>query len=349
MAFRITTNGLMRSYRTSLGKINGKVYDTMERVQTTRNFSTSAEDPAAASKAFQLRRSFWRAQDHIDNTKYLMNKIQMGWTSTEAVVDGDGSVPSLDGIASSLSAISDTTASGRPLLGRELIEKSESIVMCMNVRYNDEFVFAGIDGMNVPFSWGEDGALLYRGVDVSATEGTEDYEKLQKMATETGYVDVGLGLEEDENGDIVDSSAFNSAISGIEFLGYGLDEDGEPQNLAVLMNELGNIFQDCDRDTGAYADSADEERAQALTQKLLDAISRVQEQHVALSSQSEYLQVNLNHLEETQYTLNTEISELEQMDPALAVTEMYWAQYCYQAALKIGNDLVSQTLFDYLK
>ena len=54
-------------------------------------------------------------------------------------------------------------------------------------------------------------------------------------------------------------------------------------------------------------------------------------------------------MKETQYTLNAEIAEIEQMDPALSVTEMYWTQYCYQAALKIGNDLVSQTLFDYMK
>ena len=132
MAFRITTNGLMRSYRTSLGKVNEKVYDTMERVQTTRNFRTFAEDPAAASKAFQLRRSYWRAQDHIDNTNYLLNKLQMGWTSTDAIVDGDGHVPSLDGISNSLTAINDPIGGGRPLLGRDLIEKSESIVMCMS-------------------------------------------------------------------------------------------------------------------------------------------------------------------------------------------------------------------------
>ena len=219
----------------------------------------------------------------------------------------------------------------------------------MNVRYNEEFVFAGIDGMNVPFQWGEDGQLLYRGVDVSAPKGTEDYEKLQKMAAETGYVDVGIGMQEDENGKIVDSSAFNSSVSGITFLGYGLDEEGYPQNLAVIMNELGNILQDCDRDTGAYAHSGDEDRVQVLSEKLRDAIARVQEQHVKLSSDSEYLQINLTHLKETQYTLNAEIAEIEQMDPALSVTEMYWTQYCYQAALKIGNDLVSQTLFDYMK
>ncbi|MBR3570593.1 MAG: hypothetical protein IKN96_07340 [Oscillibacter sp.] len=349
MAFRITTNGLMRSYRTSLGRIDQKVYDTMERVQTTRNFSSFHENPAGASKAFQLRRSYWRAQDHIDNTNYVISKFQMGWSAANAIVNGDEKTPSLDGIQSSLTALNGTAGSSRAILGGELISKADAIVMSMNARYNDEFVFAGIDGMNVPFTWGENGELLYRGVDVSAAEGTEDYEKLQKMAAETGYVDVGVGLQEDENGDIVDSSAFNSAISGVAFLGYGLDEDGDPKNLAVLMNELGNIFQDCDRETGAYASEADEKRAQALAEKLHDVIGHVQEQHVKISSDSEYLQINLTHLEETQYTLNTEISELEQMDPALSVTEMFWAQYCYQAALKIGNELVNQTLFDYMK
>lgn len=349
MSFRVTTNGLMRSYRTSLTKINDKVYNTMSRVQTTRNFSSSYEDPASASKAFQLRRSFWRAQDQIDNTKYVQSKFQMGWTSANAIVNGDENIVSLDGLETSLNAISDTSGSSRPILGRDLISKAESIVMCMNVRYNEEFVFAGIDGMNVPFTWSDEGELLYRGVNVSAAEGTEDYEKLQKMDAETGYVDIGLGLKEDENGKVIPSSAFNSSISGIGFLGYGLDEDGDPKNIAILMNELGNIYQDCDRDTGEFADTEDAERAQLLTEKLRDAINRVQEQHVKISSNSEYLQINLNHLEETQFTLNTEISELEQMDPALAVTEMYWAQYCYQAALKIGNDLVSQTLFDYMR
>ena len=349
MPFRVTTNGMMRSYRTSLGKINQKVYDTMDKVQTTRNFSSFQEDPAAASKAFQLRRSYWRAQDHIDNTNYIISKFQMGWVSTNAIVNGDESTSSLSGLASSLSALNDASGSSRPILGQDLVSKADAIVMCMNTRYNDEYVFAGIDGLNVPFEWGEDGELLYRGVNVSAEEGTEDYEKLQKMAAETGYVDVGIGMQEDENKQIVDSSAFNSAIAGINFLGYGVDEDGDPKNLAVLMNELGNLLQDCDSETGAYASSADKERATVLTQKLEAAINRVQEQHVKISADSEYLQINLTHLEETQYTLNTEIAELEQMDPALSVTEMFWAQYCYQAALKIGNELVSQTLFDYMK
>ena len=126
MAFRITTNGLMRSYRTSLGRIDQKVYDTMERVQTTRNFSSFHENPAGASKAFQLRRSYWRAQDHIDNTNYVISKFQMGWSATNAIVNGDEKTPSLDGIQSSLTALNDTAGSSRPILGGELISKAEA-------------------------------------------------------------------------------------------------------------------------------------------------------------------------------------------------------------------------------
>ena len=127
MAFRVTTNGMMRAYR--ILKINQKVYDTMERVQTTRNFSSAADDPAAASKAFQLRRSYWRAQDHIDNTNYIINKFQMGWTSANAIVNGDEVNPSLDGIFSSLSGLSDTLRKAADSLDstQELHDAKDSI------------------------------------------------------------------------------------------------------------------------------------------------------------------------------------------------------------------------------
>jgi flagellar hook-associated protein 3 FlgL len=65
--FRITTNGMFRNYRTNLSKNNKRLNDTMTTVQTERKFNTYAEDPAAASKAFRLRRSYWLTEDQIDN------------------------------------------------------------------------------------------------------------------------------------------------------------------------------------------------------------------------------------------------------------------------------------------
>ncbi len=348
MSFRITTNGLFRSYGNSIRRSKEKVNDKMERVQTTRNFSSYAEDPAAAAKAFRLRRDYWRAGDYLETSSYLVSKFETAWTAGGAIVNGDDSATSLDGIYSAMSGLSDATASGRRALGIDLISKSESIAMSMNARYNGEYIFAGNDGLNVPYVWDGD-TLLYRGVDVSAAPDTAAYDALKAMDGETAYVNIGLGMEEDENQKIIPNSAVNSAISGLNFLGYGTDEDGDPINLAVIMRQIGNIYKNCDADSGDFANPGDKERASALTNKLLSAIDRVQEQHVELSARSAYVKTNISQLEDTQFTLSEQIDELEHEDIALAISEMMWAQYSYNAALRIGNDILSESLFDYMR
>ena len=175
-----------------------------------------------------------------------------------------------------------------------------------------------------------------------------DYLKLEEMSTEKSFVDIGLGMQSDGGTGIIESSAFNSAVAGIKFLNYGVDEDGDPKNLAVLMHELGNLFLSTD-EKGDFATQEDKDRASALTAKLTSAIAYTQEQHVKMSADSTYLESNLEQLNDKSYTLNEEIDDLEQENPANAIMTMYWAQYCYQASLRIGSDLLSQSLFDYLR
>ncbi len=39
---------------------------------------------------------------------------------------------------------------------------------------------------------------------------------------------------------------------------------------------------------------------------------------------------------------------MEDIDPADAITTLMWAQYSYNAALRIGTQLLSQSLIDYM-
>ena len=349
MSFRVTTNGLFRDYRAALISGRNKMYDTMNRVETTRNFTTYAEDPAAASKAFQLRRSYWRNQDYIDNSNYVLSKNQVAWSSAKNIVDGDENGNSLNGLDIALRGTSDTIGTGRQALGQDLMAKADAIVMALNVQYNGEFVFAGADGLNVPFSFDKSGNLLYRGLKVDTPQDSEEFAPLQKILDEKTYVDIGLGMQEDETGKILDSSAYNSCINGLEFLGYGVDEEGDPRNLVSLIREIGSIFVRSEAGTGDYTNQFDEDDAKRLIDKLEAAVDRVQQQHVKISANSNYLETNLTQLEETQFTLNTEIDAVEQIDPAMAIMEMMWAQYSYNAALRIGNDILSNSLFDYMR
>lgn len=487
--FRITTNGMFRNYRSNLSKNNKRLNDTMTDVQTQRKFNTYAEDPAAASKAWRLRRSYWNTGNQIDNNTYVISKFESAYSAMAAVVDGDSEHPGLDGLLATIEGVSDTAGSARTALGRDLLSTADSIVSMMNSKYGDDFIFAGADGENIPFAWSNDGTkLLYRGVDVSIgkpeplinffqasdlgtygltsaalddydpdkldiqdvrleepldnngfaqkyakeqkslaafteeykaknptgteadaqaaynkevaaeykkyqkgyehrnfplkekidkvtnfeeaqtfykkfgtfikyaqsyseknhgttySEGVKGYKKLEEMSKEETYIDIGLGMKEDDNGDFIKGSAFNSAVSGLNFLGFG-----EDKNLAVLIKELGTIFHNADPESGEYASEDDRERAHELLDKLHDAVRSAQGQHVQLSADSKYLKTNLKQLETVKSELNEQIMDTESMDPAEAITEMTWAQYCYNAALRIGTNILSQSLIDYMQ
>ena len=411
MALRITTRGLFRNYSVNLTKSTNRLNDSMEKVQTQRKFNSYAEDPAVASRAFQTRRSYWRTGDQIDNSNYIISKFQTGWTAMDGLIEGNGTNDGgLNGIAEALQGLNDPTASARKSLGQDMVEMAESVVRMMNVQYGDEYVFAGADGLNVPFTWAEDGTtLLYRGIDVNtpapcseaefnraqtggfadqpdfadwlgdqdpaiaAADATFDdyktwfkeefagdsgmeslsadqfYNKVSARYGEGTYVDIGIGMKLDENGDVIPTSAFNSALNGLEYLGNGLDEEGDSQNMAVLLRELGTIFTRCDGESGEYASAADRERASELTGKLQDAMTRMIEQHSKLSAQVNYLNTNVEQLTTNKDQLNEQIIELEEIDSADAITQMLWAQYSYNAALRIGTDILSQSLIDYMR
>ena len=68
-----------------------------------------------------------------------------------------------------------------------------------------------------------------------------------------------------------------------------------------------------------------------------------------LNARASFLQTNQERLELQASELNTEILDIEQVDLAEAISGFSWDMYCYNAALKIGNQLLSQSLIDYMR
>lgn len=76
---RITTNGSLRNYKSSLMRSSNMLDYSRNKVLSKRNFSSFAEDPAAATQAFKLRRAFSRTSDQLGNVKSLSSKFQSAW------------------------------------------------------------------------------------------------------------------------------------------------------------------------------------------------------------------------------------------------------------------------------
>lgn len=347
---RVTTNGTLRGYRSNLTRSTATLNTARNKVLTQSNYTSYAEDPAAATQAFKLRRSFSRVSAQMESTEKLYSKFSAACDALKSIksdlADGQAKI-------SALAGLNDPTASGRQPLGEVLGSAAESIVQILNSQYGSSFIFGGKDSLGeAPFELvtgsGGNSYLTYRGVRVDAKEGTPEYEKLKAMAGEESYVDIGSGLTEDANGELITSSAFNGALSGLSFVGYGVDEDGDPKNMASIMMKLSAIFKRCDSESGAWASDEDQQAAERLTNKLTDSIDEITNQWTALDGRTTYLTTSTNRLSLLSTNLNEQILGIEQVDLASAITDFSWAQYCYNAALKVGNSILSQSLIDYM-
>ena len=135
------------------------------------------------------------------------------------------------------------------------------------------------------------------------------------------------------------------SLNGLTYLGYGTDADGDPKNIYSIVQKLSDIAA---RAQDKPWTEADYNEFYELTGKLESRSSKYTTQFINTNASTTKLKNNLELLEESFYTLQEQYSELEDVDMADAITSFVWAQYCYNAALKVGNSILSESLIDYM-
>ena len=367
---RITTNGTLYNYRSNLMQTTNTLNGAMTKVMTKRSFSSYASNPASATRAFKVHSSLNATRAQYANNQTVTSKFETAWSTMEKVLDD---LTNELGKVSALEGLNGTNRDDLDTEAQVLRAGAESIIQSMNAKYNNSFIFAGSDNLEAPFDIDDEGFVTYRGVQIDNPDTLKnDYladpddptstvinpdtgnpytnqEMLDKWAKDDPlYVDIGLGFELDANGEVIDSTAFDSAISGINILGYGLDENGNPKNLASIMLRLADVFESYDGTSGDAA-TALEKKAEELTDALNASQEAAIDAHADLDAQAKFLNSNGTQLEETFDALDTERSSIEDVDLADAVMELSWAQLCYNAALQVGANVIPQSLMDYLK
>ena len=481
---RMTTVGTLKNYRYNLNRSNNTLGNAMNIVTTRRLFSSYADDPALATRCFQIRKSYWRTENQLEVNESLRHKYDVAWQALGTVSTDLYALAEDTSLTSIVRGKSDTTGPGRMALGQSLVSKAKDMVQTMNGRYGENYVFAGADTLNAPFTWGPrvnpayvaiDGApdpdnpahavafefvddngkltnveadaaeelqlnpyydkeyteslpappnpgdersgtygkylkpdgtgtmdeneaakvpkknekydetytfrylkadgtvtndeneaaqsLYYRGVSVDSNDPIDTRRMEYFLNQERKDQDVGLGHKE-ADGEAVSSTVFDSSLQGIYYLGgYGtkdgvevLDEDGNilgtvddiPNNVISMINEMGEILQRCDVKTGDFAPGDDELRFQALFQEFERTTSDFRERWTEMDTQAGFLRDNSELLQGTADSLKQQYMELEDADPAAAISDFMFARYCYDAALKVGNSILSQSLMDYM-
>ena len=156
-----------------------------------------------------------------------------------------------------------------------------------------------------------------------------DKKRLDALAAEYENIDLGMGLQEDENGKLINGTAFNRSLPGINMLGYGRDEDGDPVNISLIMKRLGEIYSACDPTTGKFSedpveDAALTREADRLLDKYQAATDRTNASYVDVETKAHYLNQNQARLKLQGDYLQEERENIENVDLADAITQLNW-------------------------
>ncbi|MCY1713018.1 hypothetical protein [Caproiciproducens galactitolivorans] len=172
---------------------------------------------------------------------------------------------------------------------------------------------------------------------------------LKKLANEQVYCNIGLGLSEKttvgaDGNAINEQSVFNTAIPGISIVGFGTSDGtatGMPNNLYNLIGKIADRLED--KNSYSFND-------------LQEPINYLQSQQNMVTAKMTQTDANFSFLKATQSNLvavgdklSDEDDAVEHVDFETAYLNYTMQAYAYNAALKIGNQMLLPTFLDFMK
>lgn len=330
---RVSTRAIMSGYNRNLNKTLNNLYSSQNRVLTQRNFNSIAEDPSSAARSFKLWREYSQNADYIENTKTtqeLFDSVAASALQISKVLSEQVNEDALKAVNGA------TSQEARETYATTLRGMQETIVLSMNSSYGDRFLFGGASTKEAPFELNDAGELLYRGFKVDDPTNKDVLEGFMK---ETLYVDLGFGMQK-TGGTINSESVFDTAICGLDVVGYGQTDDGISKNVVTLLGQMADELE---------KENFDEDKFNKLFTQFTECKNDVADFAAEIGTDCEFLENTVTKLESNQDILNKQIISVDQVDMPAAITDYIWQEYAYNAALKVGNSLLSQSFIDFMR
>ncbi len=166
-----------------------------------------------------------------------------------------------------------------------------------------------------------------------------DFSILKQYSNDHAYVDLGFGMKFDDDGNVVPSSAFDTAMPGINVVGYGLDSEGTSNNMISLVGQMAELLEQEEFDSKAY---------EKLWTKFKEQYDNLENQYTVTGAKYNMLESTLSNLETEEDNIVALNKETVGIDEEKAITDYSYAYYAYNVALKIGTSLLSPSLLDFM-
>ncbi|MCC8024773.1 MAG: flagellar hook-basal body protein [Clostridium sp.] len=379
---RVTNTATNRNFTASVNDVHSRLNKSMNKVSSGREYETAADNPLAYYEGQKIDSQY---QDALSKTTLLTdikNRLyqqELGARSIQEVMSGSS------GAKVMIEKALNVTSGGKhdiATIRDSLFQKQQSIINDLTSQYQNFYIYGGNDTSTAPFALSADGKTLtfrhqFPGEttvkEISMTlekqaDGSYDYripddawDDLKRAMSEQGRVDIGYGSINDK------ATLLDTYTGGLNML-TGLTSDavrnmtGDEFKAAFqeavsdspigLIGEAALAMDDYVNASDADLQTAKDTMHDVLGSTLDDMTKSIQTLGTVYSDLGNKYKV----LETTETRLNTIQDALQEQytdklgaDPYAAIMEMYNNNYSYNAALKVGANLMGASLFDFMK
>lgn len=161
-------------------------------------------------------------------------------------------------------------------------------------------------------------------------------------ASKPVYVDIGIGIKYDNDGNIDPQTALDVGLNGAEITGFGTDEDAK-NNEFYSNNFVQLIF-----DAAAALKEGDTERANATLDRLNNANTGILTEITTLGSKQNSIEFYLSKNKEYKASLQSRQNDVEGCDMNEEIINMNSTEAAYNAALQLSSKVLPRSIFDFI-
>lgn len=340
---RVADKTTQRNYLKYLNNARTDYAETNMKLASGNRFTKLSDDVSAGTRMLNSRIELFKSEKQLSNVQAINNELKAVEDSMMSMNDVLNEI-----IGTKLTkAITETTGeAGRVTIASEIKSMKEELIQFANMKFATKYPFGGSTAKVAPFSFSDDGKLLYNGIDVNSVQERADGSRYyvdengveQDIAKDNPlFIDIGLGVR-------VDGTSFNSvsgfeaSFSGIQVLGFGTTEDGMPNNIISILTEIEDKLVNYDLD-----------ELKKLQGHLTDRVDVFRTNVTDIGAKTNFLDTMETRLTNQVDNYKFRIDELVGINDAEEATNQSMNDYILKAVIQMGSKILPVSLWDYLR
>lgn len=257
------------------------------------------------------------------------------------------------------------SADERQIVATELRNLRDQLFQTLNSNASGTYYFGGDRWNQQPFTVDASGNLCYNGLNLNqdfdaldpiANPADQDIlDQLKAVKSGVMYVDIGMGIKYDVDGNVERSTVFEYTVAGVNITGYGqtalTDDDGNPiigsdgnpvqasNNLYNLLGQLADSFESADFNHEQTDQLFGQFEKQSMS--VLNRLTDIGAKTAYLTFMNDRYETQTGDLEERQVAV-------EGANAAKTIVEFKSLKASYEAALQMGTYLIQPSIFNFM-